>query len=341
MENNQIWDAIDSRLIGAKRGSKGFLQINCPMCQMMGTSKDTRKRCGIKNSIDTIGINCFNCGFKTKYTVGEQLSRKMQSFMEELGIASTEVSRLQYWAWQIYKQNIPSNIEFKPKFTKPIFKKSSLPENSMSIAVLAQENFKYPKFLQAANYVLERQHSANPNNLYWSPEYEDYIIIPLLQNGNIVGYTARATIENIPKYNNISIPKDFLFNCDVIEKTDRKYLIIVEGIFDALSIDAVSTMGARLNKFQIDWLNNSPLTKILVPDKDDTGKRQIDIAVENNWYVSLPSAGVDRLWHRDIKDVDDAVKKYGKLWTVHSILKNRKNNKIDIESDKELIYQTN
>jgi DNA primase len=148
-----------------------------------------------------------------------------------------------------------------------------------------------------------------------------------------VGWTGRAINNDIdPKYNNMNVPKNFLFNCDVLTKLDRKFVIIVEGIFDAKAIDGVATMGAKLNGYQIDWLNSCPIPKIVVPDRDHTGKRLIQVAIDNNWHVSLPSVGARNLWNRDIKDVDDAVKRYGKLWTLKSILLHKTNNQFEISS---------
>ncbi len=335
-EKNEVWEAIDSKLIGAKRGSKGFMQINCPMCVSMGTSQDTRRRCGIKYEGDQIGINCFNCGFKTKYIVGEQLPKKMQNFMDHLGVSESEINKVQYWAWIYYKNTHKQEIYNKPIFRKPIYEKKDFEDESKTISFWLNEKLDYPKFIRAANYVSGRSHSANPDDIYWSPKFEDYIMIPCKFNGNMVGWTARATDDEIkPKYSNTFIPKDFIFNCDVMTKSDRKYLIIVEGIFDAIAIDGVSLMtGAKITDYQIQWLNNCPLTKIVVPHKDDTGKRLIKAALDNNWYLSLPSisTGNGNRWHSDIKDVDEAVKKYGKLWTLHSILKHITNNKIIIEN---------
>ena len=48
-------------------------------------------------------------------------------------------------------------------------------------------------------------------------------------------------------------------------------------------------------------------------------------AINNGWSVSLPP------WEEDIKDVADAVKKYGRLYTLATILHYQEDNKIKIE----------
>lgn len=331
-----IWNEVQSKLFGSKRGSKGYIQINCPMCVRMGTSKDTRKRCGIRENIDSIGINCFNCGFKTKYFFGQQVGKRFQEFMEEIGIPDGKIQELKFKAWQ---QSL--NNESKPlverKKQNYQYRQIILPDSFKTISQHALENNNDINFIKAAEYVLNRSHSANPDVLYWTPEYKDYLIIPLIFNGKIVGYTGRATHDGVPKYNNISVPHDFLYNCDLINNNTRKYLIIVEGLFDAMAISGISTMGAKLNENQMNIINSSSLEKILVPDVDKSGKRLIDVALTNNWSVSVPNIGINKHWERDIKDCDDAVRRYGKLWTLHSILKHKTNDKNLIRIIKENI----
>ena len=53
---------------------------------------------------------------------------------------------------------------------------------------------------------------------------------------------------------------------------------------------------------------------ILVPDRDRAGQRLIDDALEYGWSVSFPE------WHNDVKDINDAVVRYGKLFTLKSII---------------------
>lgn len=332
-EDDQVWDAINSKLYGAKGSRSGFQKINCPICVRMGETVDKYHRCNLKNDLSGIGVNCFNCNFKARFCVGDQLSKKMQSFLDELGISQSEISRLKHWAWKLFKTKNPEpDLYQKPAFTKPYFKTVRFPEGTKTITELAEDGCDDPKFLEAATYVLDRGHSADPDGLFWSPEHADYVLIPCIFGGKIVGWTGRAINDTVdPKYNNMNVPKNFIFNCDVLAKTDRKFIIIVEGIFDAKAIDGVSPMGAKMNSYQIDWLNNCPVPKIIVPDRDHTGKRAIQVALDNNWYVSLPSAG-KKLWHKDIKDADDAVKRYGKLWTVHTILHHMTNNKNEISS---------
>ena len=62
----------------------------------------------------------------------------------------------------------------------------------------------------------------------------------------------------------------------------------------------------------------------LVPDQDQSGLALIDRALELNWAVSIPE------WPDDVKDVNDAVKKFGKLVTMIHIFQARETNRIKI-----------
>jgi DNA primase len=61
-------------------------------------------------------------------------------------------------------------------------------------------------------------------------------------------------------------------------------------------------------------LNSLGREVIVVPDRDRPGAKMLKSAIENNWSVSMPP------WSDDIKDVADAVKTYGRLYVLATIL---------------------
>ena len=69
----------------------------------------------------------------------------------------------------------------------------------------------------------------------------------------------------------------------------------------------------------------------MCPDRDAAGKELIRQAAELGWEVSFPP------WHTDIKDVGDAVLKYGRLLTLSSIIKYAVANKIKIEVQSKML----
>ena len=62
-----------------------------------------------------------------------------------------------------------------------------------------------------------------------------------------------------------------------------------------------------------------------MPDRDQPGQKLIDQAIEYGWGVSFPE------WHDSVEDTADAVLKYGRLFTIQSILKTTESNKFKID----------
>jgi DNA primase len=116
-----------------------------------------------------------------------------------------------------------------------------------------------------------------------------------------------------------------------MQKPDWQVCIVTEGIFDALSIDGVAVMHDEINSDQALLLSTLNKQIIVVPDRDKTGLKMCDRALELGYQVSLP------VWEADIKDVNDAVVRYGKLPTLLSILQSATNSKIKIEMQRKKI----
>ena len=102
-------------------------------------------------------------------------------------------------------------------------------------------------------------------------------------------------------------------------------LIVVEGLFDALSINAVAVLHNTVSDKQAQIIRQQHKQVTVVPDQDEAGLKLIDRAVELGWAVSIPD------WPEHIKDVNDAVKHYGKLGTLITIMNTRETSKIKIE----------
>jgi DNA primase len=160
------------------------------------------------------------------------------------------------------------------------------------------------------------------------------IIIPFFHNKKIVGYTGRFAgkpPKDVPRYLNSELPGNFLFNSNVMTKNNRKFIILVEGPFDAIAIDGVAALGSTLNKNQIAWLNAVDKEIIVLPDREAKNQDLIDCAIEQKWSVSFPS------WEKNIKDAADASKIYGKLYTIFSVIKSRTNSELQIKMKRQLL----
>jgi DNA primase len=151
----------------------------------------------------------------------------------------------------------------------------------------------------------------------------DRVIIPFMFESRTVGYTGRKLSDGRPKYLNEQTP-GYVFNLDN-QTRDRKYVIVVEGPMDALSIDGVATLGADIMDKQAMLINRLDKQVIVVPDRDREGQRTVERAIELGWAVSMPD------WPDGVKDVNDATLKFGKLAVLIAVIANAEANTLKIQ----------
>ena len=106
---------------------------------------------------------------------------------------------------------------------------------------------------------------------------------------------------------------------------DWQVALLTEGIFDALSIDGLALTHNTINDDQVKFMRQLHREIIFIPDRDKTGLATCERALEVGFKVSIPN------WDTDVKDVNDAVIKYGKLPTLLSIIQSATTSKIKIE----------
>jgi DNA primase len=144
------------------------------------------------------------------------------------------------------------------------------------------------------------------------------VIMPIYKNNKLIFYIGRALYDAPKKYETPATPKErILYGFDRLFEHVEAPLIVVEGWFDGYAIDGVATLGNIITPYQRQWLDRSRREKIYVPDKFGDGRRAAEQAIEFGWSISTPEIG------SDCKDMDDAVKKYGKLYVIKSIMENK------------------
>jgi DNA primase len=82
---------------------------------------------------------------------------------------------------------------------------------------------------------------------------------------------------------------------------------------------------AEINDAQARLIRSLGRNVVVVPDQDAAGMKLVDRAVELGWAVSMPE------WPGDIKDVNDAVIRWGKLATLLTIFQAQETSRIKIE----------
>lgn len=319
---------LHSHVPGKTRNSSGgWISFNCPCCISQGESRaDTRMRGGIRSDNEGISYHCFNCGFTASHKIGRTINKKMISLMRNLGVSDSDIKRLQLEA--IREKELadgPMLFVSKTQTTKiPSFKECELPKDARLIEDIINDKDPETQPILAAKYLIERG-IYDHIDAYWSPDirFKTRVIIPFMQGDRIVGYTGRDfSGKSDAKYLS-KAPKNFLYNVDVINRK-RKFLIVTEGVLDAAVLDAVAIMSNEASEEQIDYINQFKGEVILCPDRDKAGRKLIKQAQENGWSVSFP------LWEDDIKDAGDAVNKYGKLYTLKSIVDGKISNSTKI-----------
>lgn len=322
-----------------KTGQNGWISFNAPCCVHNGETADTRGRGGIKNNSGAVSYHCFNCGFKASFVPGRHLTFKFRKLLSWLGADDLTVRRLVIDAVRLKELVAPEEIQ-EPE-QEIVYEARSLPEQAKNIIKLANfysigdYNNVPAELLAAIEYVHRREIDLSKYQFYWTPE-EAYnlhrrIVIPFFYQGQTIGYTSRAIVDDIkPKYWS-SHPADTVFNIDN-QLPSSKFVIVCEGPFDAMSIDGVAVSGSEISDQQVELIDRLQREVIVVPDRDRAGRKLIDRAIEAGWTVSFP------IWQENCKDINEAVVKYGKLFVLKCILSARETNKLKIELKKKKLY---
>jgi hypothetical protein len=250
----------------------------------------------------------------------------MNKFMRDLNIPDESINQLRLEALRL-----DSNSTAEIRTIIPKFDTRALPLDAISFEELdtflklPDGDYAVPtKFAESVAYLVDRKIDPRSYPFYWTNKvgFNNRIIIPFLYKDEIVGWTARAINDAKPKYLSEQQP-GYVFNLDS-QQDDREFVIISEGPFDALSIDGCALLGAEIKDSQNWLLKQLGKELVLVPDKDHEGPRTVEQAIELGWSVSMPD------WPDDVKDVNDAVVKLGRLATLWLIVQAKESNGLKI-----------
>ena len=316
---------------GQKKTPSGWIAFNAPCCVHNGETQDKKKRGGIMNSADgTVSYHCFNCGYKASYVIGRKLTQRMRSFMSYIGIADDTIKKLAIEAMRHEESDV---VREKKRFVS--FNKKSLPKNTHTLDVwlekyVAQDltNTQYKKIDNLLNYLKSRGIDPTWYDFMYSEDsyfnFGQRLIIPFYWRGDVVGYTGRL-FEPSDKVKYVTeVQPGYVFNMDA-QDWSRKFVLVTEGPFDAITTSGVSILGSEINDIQRELIEGLNRQIIVVPDRDRPGEKLINQAIEFGWGVAFPE------WHDSVEDTADAVLKYGRLFTMKSILKSTETNKLKID----------
>jgi len=301
-----------------KLTQSGWHSFNAVCCHNRGHKPDRRSRGGIRMDGDNWSMHCFNCGFKCGFMLGKSITKNTKQFLKWCGI---DEEQIQKWSLDsLQHKDLLDYVKVKKQKLKVKFKEYPLPEGEL----LDKSNINHKVYI---DYLESRNIKVDDYPFLITPtelgRQKNRIVIPYTYNNKIVGHTSRFLDNKIPKYINEQQP-GYVFGID-FQKPNWEVCILVEGIFDALSINACALTHNTINDDQAELLAQLNKKIIFVPDRDKTGLSTCDRALELGYSVSIPN------WDSDIKDVNDAVVRYGKLVTLLSILQVATTNKVKVE----------
>lgn len=300
-----------------KLSASGWTSFNAPCCVHNGETADRRQRGGIKIHDDSWSYHCFNCNYTASFLMGRTLSFRARRLLQWLNVPQDEIERINLESLRhrsieglaIERRQIAQrllNIEFDER---------TLPE--------------YANFLKPAdpmwNYV--RQRCLPEDYPYLSMGTEQTtrkgLVIPFTHNDTVIGHTTRYIDGRTPKYIQDTQP-GYVFGTD-LQKSNWHYAIVMEGVLDALCINGLAVLHNEISEAQSRLIRSLDREIVVVPDHDEAGLKLVDSALEYGYSVSVPD------WPAEIKDVNDAVCRYGRITTLLAIMENRVSGKIKIE----------
>ena len=296
-----------------KQTSSGWVSFNAPCCIHRGDTQDKRQRGGIKPGTDgSWSYHCFNCGYTASFVLGRNLTFKARKLLQWLSVPQEEIERinLESLKHKSIEGLLGERQEIVQKLQSIEFEDRDLPADTQPVNERVEE------------YLLSRRIPLDYPFLYKTMPRPG-VVIPFTHNNQVVGHTTRFLDDRTPRYIQ-DIQPGYVFGTD-LQKDTWQSVIVVEGVFDALSINGLAVLHAEINDAQVRLIRSLGREVVVVPDQDEAGMRLVDRAVELGWAVSMPA------WPDGVKDVNDAVIRLGRLSTLITIMQAKETSKIKIE----------
>ena len=304
-----------------KQTASGWISFNAPCCIHRGDTQDRRQRGGIKPGTDgSWSYHCFNCGYTASFVLGRNLTFKARKLLEWMNVPKEEIERinLESLKHKSIEGLLGERQEVIQRLQSTEFEDRDLPAETQELNEFATE------------YLRDRCVPLDYPFLYKTMPRRG-VVIPFTHNNQVVGHTTRFLDDRTPRYIQ-DIQPGYVFGTD-LQKANWQTVIVVEGVFDALSINGLAVLHAEINEAQTRLIRSLGRNVIVVPDQDIAGMKLVDRAVELGWAVSMPE------WPEGVKDVNDAVIRLGRLATLITILQAQETSRIKIELRKKQLVK--
>jgi len=268
--------------------------FRCPLCGDSQTKKNV-KRFHIDYNNGTPGYHCFRCGEHGSF---------IEFYCKYTGLNSSEAYRT------LYKYN-PDSIKRK---LNPLIKNKKTPiieykDYSYILKECIEEDKEYKGYSEKKYQKIIksfRKFRQIPDNqkLYYAycGKYANRIIIPIFQEEKMVYFQARGLN---PKYLNPPTEKQIIiFNLDKFDSS--KYIIITEGLLDALSVGNNGTCLLQAyidDKFIEKLLKHTEKGIIIALDNDDAGKKMLNKFINESKYSDVVKYFIYKYNKKDLNEI--------------------------------------
>jgi hypothetical protein len=304
---NVITQILLDHLPSSRKAPNGWMSFNAVCCDHRGHSTDRRRRGGVMLTADGVVYSCFNCQFSTGYKKGGYLGIKFRKLLNWAGVDESTIDALRIQALRD-RDNLSEEDELRPEI-------HAVPRDLPPHSVLLNAK-QHPVHWE---YLVERGIDPDCYPFYVSSDnaynMSRRVIVPFTYQNHLVGYTARSIYTHKPKYIQcLGMP--YVFGTE-LQQRNWTWTPVVEGVLDAISINGMSVLGNEVNEQQAEQLEALNKTLIVVPDQDRSGDLLVQAAIDFGWSVCWPE------WPSGVKDVNDAVKRFGALFVTRHIWTNR------------------
>lgn len=263
-------------------------------------------------SNQSLVYSCFNCGFRARYDQGDFFSSAFIKLLQWLQFDEHQIGEFRVQALAQRQNSGDLTITPPPQ-------RDCVPLPAQAQRLTARDHPAAWQYLQC------RAIDPNISDFYvctGDPLLANRIIVPVRQDQQILGYVARSITQARPKYIR-QLNQPSVLGLDW-QRPQYTWVPVMEGVFDALSIRGCATLGNQLNSQQATLLNSLNKRIIVVPDQDAAGESLALAALEQGWSVSICD------WPSGVKDVNDAVVKYGTLFVLRTIWNSATDNALKI-----------
>ena len=323
-------DVVSSLPAKRKNTASGWISFNAPCCVHKGESTDRRQRGGLKSTDQGWSFHCFNCGFTASFIQGRNLSFKARRLLEWLAVPAEEIERINLES--LRHRSVQGILDDRRRVANEIqgirFEDRDLP---VDFALIDHNMPRHWQYLRdrcvPEDYPIGATHGDAEDKFI----RRQGVIIPFTYDGRIVGSARRYFDDRNPRYIH-DLQPGYVFGTD-LQQPDWQHVLVMEGVFDALSIGGLAVLHAEISDAQARLIRGLGREVTVVPDQDQAGMKLVDRALELGWAVSMPT------WSDTVKDVNDAVKQHGRLATLIHIMQARETSRIKIELRKRQLAQ--